>query len=463
MSNLNKFINQTRLSYVSKDAMKRAKALGEKKMQEWEINFNNNKEYAVEYANTVANGGVMENGENKFAFHNINKIKNRVSNNEKSVANSVAEGGFDPIVNLYAAKTTIHFDMEYRFFGDKYTKAGKTQATIEDVIKKENLVAGSNPFARTSYGFDNMKNNIVLGNHSDYYDDDTVNSAGIVRERLNVGTRDLLIEKNQRQAKLIDRSLLDEMRYDVCDARDYIDAAINNVATEMQIRKIQELVYNQLLESPKMATAGNVYSELKAMLYVDATTPVALGDQTDNQFANTLRNLSAYCNIMRNNGANGKTIIFLLDTDTIQQLSKQQFYTVENGTGILGLSALPVFGQNTRLNALLNAGGDNFEIVEILGADKNLDDTYYDVNITNNKVNFLIVKELHQYVDLLDISTISDGKIISGAEAIKDFTAMTMTSPIDATALVLTNHSRVFASGMNYTNKACSLCSKFDI
>ena len=88
--------------------------------------------------------------------------------------------------------------------------------------------------------FDNMKNNIVLGNHSDYYDDDTVNSAGIVRERLNVGTRDLLIEKNQRQAKFIDRSLLDEMRYDACDARDYIDAAINNVATEMQIRKIQE-------------------------------------------------------------------------------------------------------------------------------------------------------------------------------------------------------------------------------
>ena len=80
MSNIDKFINQTRLSYVSKDAMKRAKALGEKKMQEWEINFNNNAEYAVEYANTVANGGVMENGENKFAFHNINKIKNRVNN-----------------------------------------------------------------------------------------------------------------------------------------------------------------------------------------------------------------------------------------------------------------------------------------------------------------------------------------------------------------------------------------------
>ena len=463
MSNLNKFINQTRLSYVSKDAMKRAKALGEKKMQEWEINFNNNKEYAVEYANTVANGGVMENGENKFAFHNINKIKNRVSNNEKSVANSVAEGGFDPIVNLYAAKTTIHFDMKTRFFGDKITKAGRSPATIEDVIKKENLVAGSNPFARTSYGFDDMKNNIVLGNHSDYYDDDTVNSAGIVRERLNVGTRNLLVETNQRQAKFIDRSLLDEMRYDACDARDYIDAAVNNIATEMQIRKIQELVYDQLLESPKMATAGNVYNELKAMLYVDSTNPVALGDQTNNQFINTLSKLSSYISTMRNNGADGKTILLLLDTETIQKLHQQHLYSVQNGSGVLGLSNLPVYERDTRLGALLNACGDNFEIIEILGANKNLDDTYYDVNITNTRVNFLIVKELHQYVDLLDISTISDGKIISGAEAIKDFTAMTMTSPIDATALVLTNHSRVFASGMNYTNKACSLCSKFDI
>ena len=77
-----------------------------------------------------------------------------------------------------------------------------------------------------------------------------------------------------------------------------------------------------MLESPKMATAGNKYNELKQLLYVDSTNPVALYLQFDNQFANTLRNLSMYVNIMHNYGAKGKKILLLLDSKTIDQLQR---------------------------------------------------------------------------------------------------------------------------------------------
>ena len=453
-------LEKTGFAKLDKDVRVSSFKIATRKMNDLEKLYEDQE--TADIVKSLMNEEIVENNKGQAIF--FSKLAPKIKG--VSVNQQVAGGGFDPIYNYYAAQTNIRFERKNIIFGNKYTLEGNNKVVskeleINDIIAEKGVKAGSNPFASASVGFDEDLEVINNVDYNQYLSSDPTDYVGIMHRKLTYGNKRALVNKNFRLGFFVDRNLMEEMGYQRVDAQDYIDAAINNLGKELKIATWQNMIYDGLLQSSKLTTAGSKYNEYLDKIYVDHTNPIALDNQSDDQFISSVRNLATIINSIRDERGEDVEVEFIIDRATKNSLLQANLSRIVNATGYF------VNFEGTRLQYLLSQCGANgkFSIIEILGLSntEQTQGTYFNHTIASGKkLNGLMVKDLFQYSELLAPSTYMD----TGLEpltALHDFEKYTKTTPISGSALVLTNMTPIFTSGMSYESNYNLYASLFTI
>jgi hypothetical protein len=395
----------------------------------------------------------------------IKKVKNGdvKINNKLSITNADkdiirADGAFNPLIAYYAGKIKSTFKQKLNCFGASYTKANNEvgystkDAEVSDFIDETEYEG--NPFAKYSAFNEELENAIYPGEVDDYYDSNVTSNEAIKIESLNYGIRQSNMARNQRQAFIIKRDMLNEMGFERVEAEEYINNAINNKIEEMKIREMQKLVYNSLLSSNKFTSGGSKYNEVKDKLFVNNTP---WSKQSPAQFFDSMSYLRTLFSQMDSERMGEKNII-VLSRQEIADL-KQPFYPTQfvNATGVVS-NPWPFSSVTTRLGALFAAGADI--VVEALGLDEF--NTYFKFDTNNKKMAFIYKKELFKFGRLLKPGIINMGAI-SDIYSLKDKSKYTYTSPINMSTMVAEIHTPLLTATFKYDSSIIPFSFKFSL
>lgn len=424
------------------NAFEEKKIKAENSRRETEI-YNNE---IKEMCNDMHNGYYKFNsGQAYFSFDEAKKgfknIKNKINENVQINSNNieVIKGGFNPILNAYAVQTNITYRKKVFYRGSQIRlingEIKTSDLQVRDIISEKNY--NGNPFLENAYAQE-INANYIFNSKKKYKSNKLSSSLGIQKEKINYPMMNYLKGNMYRQAFLLDRDVLSELKYDSVNASEYINIAIDNKGIDMEIKKNQDLIYDGFLMSPKF---NRTRDDLKAKLFVSDTNPVKWSAQTDAQFIQSMKNLTLLVQQIKaqnsdfDNG-NDEVLISIGYDEYIKLLGMALTLDINNGTGTINLMG---FGNcRTRLQMLLATG------ISAINAHYGLstNNTLYDVDGILDNV-YIYAKSYHSYSNAIDLGGIANGKLVRELD-LKNDSNYTYTSPVDKGVLCLGIYSQVF-------------------